>query len=123
MENKNTVVVKLVESFDYSHVDKHDRAYVKTILFGIANFSPMMPPLKVKCTPSDESYKITVEGWNQPVDLLEFCETFLISGTREARYKVIKNIMVIPSDDDGKYITVFFVERSSRDAIIDKKFK
>jgi hypothetical protein len=121
--NNNTIVVKLVDSFDYSLVDIPDRPYVKTVLLGIANFSPMMPHLKVKCHPSDEFYKISITGWNQPVNLLIFAKTFLIQGTREQKYDVIKSIEMIPSDDDGKFVTVFFVERSSRDAIVDKRFK
>lgn len=115
--------VKLVETFDFSNVLPADRIHMREIMLKVATFHEIMPKLDVNIFKAPGHYNVTVGGWNQHVSVKKLYERFLDPVHRLQVMDYIRDISLIPTDEDGKGKLFLSIASSKGINLSDKKIK
>ncbi len=125
-DSKHDQIVKYNKKHvDISLVNKKDIPDIERVIYGLLGFNDIMPPLQIRFQDCVDHYKMIIRGWNQPIDFLKFSNMFLNPQTRSPTYDNITYGEGTISDDDGSFVAVFRIKKTSATAAYNsgKKIK
>lgn len=97
----------------YNSVEVDDRKYVREILVRILDYQRPMPKLKVDIYKTADHYNVSIKGWNQRVDLLDFVRTFVDPKKRERVMDPVISLDLWPVGEEGGEPCMNFAIRKS----------
>jgi hypothetical protein len=104
------------KSVPWTKIERGDLHYVQDIIRDIIDFDPSLANIKVDIVRARGHYNIIFKNWNKPFQLALFYNTFLNKETRDYKYDVIReDVMINPHPDgetEGPVLQVFIVARN-----------
>lgn len=113
MSKLNVEAIQFAKSIDFTSVDIDDRQYMREILMRILDYQRPMPKLVVDIYNTPDHYNVSIKGWTQSIDMLDFVRTFLDPKKRDHMFDPIISGRLWPVGEGGTEPCMNFGVRKS----------
>lgn len=117
----NVEAIQFARSIDFTSVDPDDRQYMREILMRILDYQRPMPKLQVDIYNTPDHYNVSIKGWTQRINMLDFVRTFADPKKRDHVFDPIISLDLWPVGEGGSEPCMNFAVRKSHFGTSTKK--